>query len=65
VTDVTVPDIPGMFTSFLLGKKSFFLDPKLFPDTDHYIKIMGYDKPIDFKLEFPETDKKKDDATKK
>ncbi|XP_039446791.1 transmembrane protein 70 homolog, mitochondrial [Culex pipiens pallens] len=49
--DVVVPEIPGMFTTFMVGKKSLFVDPKLFPDPTHYIKIMGYDKPIDFKFE--------------
>lgn len=49
--DVVVPEVPGMFTSFMVGKKSLFVDPKLFPDPTHYIKIMGYDKPIDFKFE--------------
>lgn len=46
-----VPEVPGMFTTFMVGKKSLFVDPKLFPDPTHYIKIMGYDKPIDFKFE--------------
>ncbi|XP_058835150.1 transmembrane protein 70 homolog, mitochondrial [Topomyia yanbarensis] len=49
--DVVVPEIPGMFTTFMVGKKSLFVDPTLFPDPTHYIKIMGYDKPIDFKFE--------------
>lgn len=49
--DVVVPEVPGMFTTFMVGKKSLFVDPKLFPDPTHYIKIMGYDKPIDFKFE--------------
>uniref|UniRef100_A0A1Q3F3X7 Putative transmembrane protein 70 log mitochondrial n=1 Tax=Culex tarsalis TaxID=7177 RepID=A0A1Q3F3X7_CULTA len=49
--DVVVPEVPGVFTTFMVGKKSLFVDPKLFPDPTHYIKIMGYDKPIDFKFE--------------
>uniref|UniRef100_A0A1L8DZP6 Putative transmembrane protein 70 log mitochondrial n=1 Tax=Nyssomyia neivai TaxID=330878 RepID=A0A1L8DZP6_9DIPT len=63
VSDVKVPDVPGMFTSFHIGKKALFVDPRQFPDTSHYVKIMGYDKPIDFKLELIENPK--DDATKK
>lgn len=59
VEDVEVPEIPGMFTSFLVKPKpgksgkpiALFVDPKLFDDPTHYIKIMGYDKPIDFKFE--------------
>jgi len=61
VEDVNVPEIPGMFTSFLVkpkgsGKKpmALFVDPRLFEDPTHYVKLMGYDKPIDFKLDFAE-----------
>ncbi|XP_055913989.1 transmembrane protein 70 homolog, mitochondrial [Eupeodes corollae] len=49
-SDVTVPDVPGMFTSFKVKNKPLFIEPTLFDNTDHYVKIMGYDKPIDFKL---------------
>lgn len=53
--DVKVPDVPGMFTSMLVKGKPLFVDPRMFPDPEHYVKIMGYDKPIDFKLtELPE-----------
>lgn len=58
--DVTVPEIPGMFTSFIVNQKNskkkvaLFVDPKLFQDPSHYVKIMGYDKPIDFKLDLSE-----------
>ncbi|KAJ8897879.1 hypothetical protein PR048_003236 [Dryococelus australis] len=48
--DVIVPDVPGMFTSFKASGVPLFVDPKLFDDPEHYVKIMGYDKPIDFKL---------------
>ncbi|XP_059612790.1 transmembrane protein 70 homolog, mitochondrial [Phlebotomus argentipes] len=64
ISDVKVPDVPGMFTTFLVGKKGFFVDAKEFPDTNHFIKIMGYDKPIDFKLELIE-DPKGDETSKK
>ncbi|KAL7051371.1 hypothetical protein ACKWTF_004445 [Chironomus riparius] len=58
--DVSVPDIPGMFASFNVkdkdSKKShpLFVDPRLFEDTQHYIKIMGFDKPIDFQMDYAE-----------
>lgn len=52
--DVKVPDIPGMFTSMLIKDVPLFMDPRMFPNPDHYIKIMGYDKPIDFKLSLKE-----------
>ncbi|XP_023014018.2 transmembrane protein 70 homolog, mitochondrial [Leptinotarsa decemlineata] len=57
--DVKVPDVPGMFTTFSAKGKSFFVDPRLFEQPEHYSKIMGYDKPIDFKLyETSDNDKK-------
>ncbi|GBP65183.1 Transmembrane protein 70 homolog, mitochondrial [Eumeta japonica] len=49
--DVDVPDVPGMFTTFNAKGKSLFVDARHFPDPNHYAKIMGYDKPIDFKME--------------
>lgn len=50
VEDVKVPDVPGMFTTFEVKGMSLFVDPTLFSDSTHYGKLMGYDKPIDFKL---------------
>ncbi|ALC43473.1 CG7506 [Drosophila busckii] len=49
-SDVTVPEVPGMFTSFVVNKRPLFVDPALFEDPEHYVRLMGYDKPIDFKL---------------
>ena len=54
-SDVKVPDVPGMFTSFLVGNKALFVDPALFDDPEHYVRIMGYDKPVDFKLDIKES----------
>uniref|UniRef100_T1GVD4 Ubiquitin-related modifier 1 homolog n=1 Tax=Megaselia scalaris TaxID=36166 RepID=T1GVD4_MEGSC len=48
-----------MFTSFEVGKKGLFLEPSLFTDPEHYVKIMGYDKPVDFKLNLTETPQEK------
>lgn len=60
-SDVVVPEVPGMFTSFKVKDKALFLEPTLFDNTEHYIKIMGYDKPIDFKLNVqPDEDKPSD-----
>lgn len=50
-----------MFTSFLVKKRPLFVDPALFDDPEHYVRIMGYDKPIDFKLNSNE----ESDQTKK
>uniref|UniRef100_A0A1A9WY59 Transmembrane protein 70 homolog, mitochondrial n=1 Tax=Glossina brevipalpis TaxID=37001 RepID=A0A1A9WY59_9MUSC len=49
--DVKVPEVPGMFTSFIVGKKALFVDPCMFYHPEHYIRIMGYDKPVDLKLD--------------
>lgn len=53
------PDVPGMFTSIIVKNIPLFLDLNQFEDPNHYAKIMGYDKPMDFKLfENSEQDKK-------
>ncbi|CAH0547247.1 unnamed protein product [Brassicogethes aeneus] len=57
--DVVVPDVAGMFTTFEAKGKALFMDPRHFDDPTHYEKIMGYDKPIDFKLyDTPSNEKK-------
>lgn len=50
VEDVKVPDILGMFTTFEVKGMPLFVDPSMFSNPTHYGKLMGYDKPIDFKL---------------
>lgn len=47
---MTVPDVPGLFTTFHAKGIPLFVDPQLFEDPNHYAKIMGYDKPLDLKL---------------
>ncbi|KAJ8948348.1 hypothetical protein NQ318_019333 [Aromia moschata] len=49
-TEVRVPEVPGMFTTFCAKGKALFLDPVRSEYPEHYARIMGYDKPIDFKL---------------
>ncbi|KAI4471760.1 hypothetical protein MML48_1g15751 [Holotrichia oblita] len=48
--DVKIPEVPGMFTTFVAKGKAMFLEPRFFNDPSHYAKIMGYDKPMDFKM---------------
>ncbi|KAJ2945913.1 hypothetical protein O0L34_g4829 [Tuta absoluta] len=50
VEDVVVPEIPGMFTTLLAKDKPLFIEARHFTDPRHYAKMMGYDKPLDFKL---------------
>ncbi|XP_026752160.2 transmembrane protein 70 homolog, mitochondrial [Galleria mellonella] len=48
--DVEVPDVPGMFTTMNAKGKPLFIEARHFTDPMHYAKIMGYDKPMDFKM---------------
>ncbi|XP_037293737.1 transmembrane protein 70 homolog, mitochondrial [Manduca sexta] len=48
--DVHVPDVPGMFTTMHAKGVPLFIEARHFNDPLHYAKIMGYDKPMDFKL---------------
>lgn len=48
--DVVVPDVPGMFTTMHAKGTPLFIEARHFTDPLHYAKIMGYDKPMDFKL---------------
>nr|CAD7571607.1 unnamed protein product [Timema californicum] len=47
---VTVPDVPGIFTTFKVNGLPLFVDPSLFKEPAHFARIMGYDKPLDYKL---------------
>ncbi|KAK7072124.1 Transmembrane protein 70 [Halocaridina rubra] len=51
VDDVKVPDVPGLFTTFHVKNKALFVEPQRFQNIEHYGRIMGYDKPIDFSME--------------
>lgn len=69
VSDIFIPEIPGMFTSFKVGKGRIplFVDAPDFNDTHHYARFMGYDKPINIKFESDYDDAKvavKNAATK-
>jgi len=44
--DVVVPEVPGMFTSFLVNKRRLFVDPAFSDDPEHYVKILGYTNPL-------------------
>lgn len=49
-TDVTVPDLPGMLSSFLVNGKPLFVDANMIQDPDAYSHMMGYDKALDFTI---------------
>lgn len=48
--EAVVPDVLGMFTSMTIRGIPLFVDVRFFDDLSHYKKIMGYDKPMDFKM---------------
>ena len=49
MSDVQVPDIPGMFTTFKANDVPLFVDGQQFDNPVHFGKIMGYDKPINLR----------------
>ncbi|XP_047353637.1 transmembrane protein 70 homolog, mitochondrial [Vespa velutina] len=51
--DVVIPEISGIFTTCLIKGKPLLFDENNFNDFNHYQKIMGFDKPIDYKLGNP------------
>ncbi|XP_015171066.1 PREDICTED: transmembrane protein 70 homolog, mitochondrial [Polistes dominula] len=48
--DVVVPDITGIFTTCLIKGRPVLFNDQFFNDSHHYYRIMGFDKPIDYKL---------------
>lgn len=56
-SDVHVPDVTGMFTTFKVHDKALFVDVAQFTDPQHYVRMMGFDKPIDFKLDIAKSSK--------
>jgi len=58
LADVTVPELPGTFTTLRIKDIPLFCIPTDFIYEEHYGKFMGYDKPINLKLGL------EDDSTK-
>ena len=57
--DVTVPDLPGMLSSFLVNGKPLFVDANMIQDPDAYSHMMGYDKPFDITLDINQQNESK------
>lgn len=53
VKEIVLPEVETMFTSMKVGpqKVPVFVDVASFNDTHHYARFMGYDKPLDFRLD--------------
>ncbi|XP_035216933.1 transmembrane protein 70 homolog, mitochondrial-like [Stegodyphus dumicola] len=54
-TDVTVPELPGVLTSFCVNEVPLFVDSRMVKEPDAYSHMMGYDQPFDFGLHNNET----------
>lgn len=70
IEDIAIPEVETMFSSMFIGPKklSVFVDAASFTDTHHYARFMGYDKPLDFRLDANENEqptKSADDASHK
>lgn len=52
MSDIHLPEVETMFTSMKIGpnKVPVFVDVASFNDTHHYARFMGYDKPMDIRL---------------
>lgn len=47
-TQVRLPDVSKMFTSFYADRTGLLVNPDLFTVPEHYNHLMGYDKPFNF-----------------
>ncbi|KAI2667622.1 Transmembrane protein 70, mitochondrial [Labeo rohita] len=47
-SDVVIPDVSRMFTSFYARKRSMLVNPMLFSLPYDYNHLMGYDRPFSF-----------------
>lgn len=56
-TEVIVPEVPGMFTFLIAKGKPLFMDPQMFLSREAYIRLMGYDKPLEWELPHQENKK--------
>lgn len=54
---VSIPNMPGIFTTIRVNKIPLFVDPNLFTDRRYFIKLMGYDEPMEWELNPEEKDK--------
>ncbi|XP_017567223.1 transmembrane protein 70, mitochondrial [Pygocentrus nattereri] len=50
-SDVKIPDVSRMFTSFYAKKRSMLVNPMLFELPHDYNHLMGYDRPFSFDLD--------------
>lgn len=69
VDDVTVPNVPGLFTSIRVHGVPLFIDRDLFTDHRHFIELFKYTDPLEWEIVSEgltsENDKDLDKPTKK
>jgi len=69
VDDVTVPNVPGLFTSIRVHGVPLFIDRDLFTDQRHFIELFKYTDPLEWEIVSEgltsENDKDLDKPTKK
>lgn len=59
-SEVSVPDVSGMFTSFYANRRAMLVNPMLFSLPHDYNHLMGYDKPFTFDMDaFDKPDRSK------
>jgi len=58
--DVQLPTMTEMLTTCMIKGYPMFMDVHLFSDINHYKRIMGFDKPMDFSLNTEEVKSRKD-----
>ncbi|XP_039892946.1 transmembrane protein 70, mitochondrial isoform X1 [Simochromis diagramma] len=50
-SQVRIPAVSKMFTTFYAGKVGFLVNPDIFPVPHDYNHLMGYDKPFSFRAD--------------
>ena len=63
--DINIPDVPGAFTSFYVKRIPLMCAPSDFIYPEHYIKFMGFDKPVDLHLKKPSEERLDGDSSNK
>ncbi|KAG7203508.1 hypothetical protein KM043_013564 [Ampulex compressa] len=48
--DVVVPNVTGIFSSCVVKRIPLYIEQQCFDDPNHFVRIMGFDKPMDFKF---------------
>ncbi|XP_014678239.1 PREDICTED: transmembrane protein 70 homolog, mitochondrial-like [Priapulus caudatus] len=54
------PAAAGLFTTFLVDGRPFFVDSRMFRDDAAYAALMGYDKPLDISFDCEDNDEREE-----